>query len=180
MALVGGKARTTPRQLDSRYLSTHLGAEPPDPSSHWMPPITATPASDRRRGSRTKRLCERWGVGARPIRPLPNGDCHWSSRRGGHPPHLSQNRTCAARIRLLGTAGCEPRRRPGHDLNPSHNDAAGLFSRAAPEAAGEAARDALFEDFSCVSAGAGATCLLLTLTFGHTAVVSARAGCLAT
>ncbi len=35
-----------------------------------------------------------------------------SGSRGGCPPRLPQNRTCAVRIRLLGTAGCEPRRRP--------------------------------------------------------------------
>jgi len=35
-----------------------------------------------------------------------------SGSRGGCPPRLPQNRACAVHTRLLGTAGCEPRRRP--------------------------------------------------------------------
>jgi hypothetical protein len=42
-----------------------------------------------------------------------------SGSRGGCPPRLPQNRTYAVRIRLLGTAGCEPRRRPVIDLDSS-------------------------------------------------------------
>jgi hypothetical protein len=39
-----------------------------------------------------------------------------SGSRGGYPPRLPQNRTYAVRIRLLGTAGYDPRRRPVCDL----------------------------------------------------------------
>ena len=35
-----------------------------------------------------------------------------SGSRGGCPPRLPQNRACAVHTRLLGTAGCQPRRRP--------------------------------------------------------------------
>jgi putative transposase len=35
-----------------------------------------------------------------------------SGSRDGCPPRLPQNRACAVHTRLLGTAGCEPRRRP--------------------------------------------------------------------
>ena len=42
-----------------------------------------------------------------------------SGSRGGCPPRLPQNRTCAVRIRLFGAAGCEPRRRPVIDLDLS-------------------------------------------------------------
>ena len=42
-----------------------------------------------------------------------------SGSRGGCPPRLPQNRACAVRTRLLGTAGCEPRRRPVIDLDLS-------------------------------------------------------------
>ena len=35
-----------------------------------------------------------------------------SGSRGGYPPRLPQNRTYAVRIRLFGTAGYDPRRRP--------------------------------------------------------------------
>ena len=37
-----------------------------------------------------------------------------SGSRGGCPPRLPQNRACAVRTRLFGTAGCDPRRRPVH------------------------------------------------------------------
>ena len=51
----------------------------------------------------------------------PARDAHapMSGSRGGCPPRLPQNRTYAVRIRLLGTAGCEPRRRPVIDLDSS-------------------------------------------------------------
>ena len=39
-----------------------------------------------------------------------------SGSRGGCPPRLPQNRTYAGRIRLFGTAGYDPRRRPIRDL----------------------------------------------------------------
>jgi len=39
-----------------------------------------------------------------------------SSSRPGCPERLSQNRTSAVHIRLLGTAGFDPGGRPGHDL----------------------------------------------------------------
>jgi hypothetical protein len=39
-----------------------------------------------------------------------------SGSRGGYPPRLPQNRTYAVRIRLFGTAGYDPRRRPVCDL----------------------------------------------------------------
>jgi hypothetical protein len=42
-----------------------------------------------------------------------------SGSRGGCPPRLPQNRACAVHTRLLGTAGCEPRRRPCIDLDLS-------------------------------------------------------------
>ena len=42
-----------------------------------------------------------------------------SGSRGGCPPRLPQNRACAVRTRLLGTAGCEPRRQPVLDLDYS-------------------------------------------------------------
>ena len=44
-----------------------------------------------------------------------------SGSRGDHPPRLPQNRTCAVHIRLFGTAGCEPRRRPVCDLSGTAN-----------------------------------------------------------
>ena len=50
------------------------------------------------------------GVGDHNRRPVGSGS------RGGYPPRLPQNRTYAVRIRLLGTAGCYPRRRPVCDL----------------------------------------------------------------
>ena len=51
------------------------------------------------------------------IRGLPGGartDAHGdrSGSRGSYPPRLPQNRTYAVRIRLFGTAGYDPRRRP--------------------------------------------------------------------
>ncbi len=42
-----------------------------------------------------------------------------SSRRPGHPRRLSQNRTSAVHIRLVGAAGCDPRGRPVFDLDLS-------------------------------------------------------------
>ena len=38
------------------------------------------------------------------------------SRRPGRPGRLSQNRTCAVRIRLFRTPGCHPQGRPAYDL----------------------------------------------------------------
>ena len=50
---------------------------------------------------------------------LPAVKASLSGSRGGCSPRLPQNRTYAVRIRLLGTAGCEPRRRPVIDLDSS-------------------------------------------------------------
>ena len=50
-----------------------------------------------------------------------------SGSRGGLPlPRLPQNRACARRTRLLGTAGCEPRRRPLSTSTHSHSTSWGL------------------------------------------------------
>jgi hypothetical protein len=46
----------------------------------------------------------------------PGHASHTSGRHPGYPGHLPRNRTCAVRIRLFGTAGCHPRRRPVYDL----------------------------------------------------------------
>lgn len=46
----------------------------------------------------------------------PGHASHTSGRRPSRPGRLPQNRTCAVRIRLVGTTGCHPRRRPVYDL----------------------------------------------------------------
>ena len=50
------------------------------------------------------------------LRPIPPILSMRSGSRGGCPPRLPQNRTYAVRIRLFGTAGYDPRRRPVCDL----------------------------------------------------------------
>lgn len=77
------------------------------------------PRSDRPLG-RPFGSRERWRVrdadSAAEIHRYDLGARSESDSRGGCPPRLPQNRACAVRTRLFGTAGCEPRRRPVSDL----------------------------------------------------------------
>ncbi len=68
-----------------------------------------------------RRSCPRLVVGAinlhRGLSPPSRWSCRaYSGSRGGCPSRLPQNRTYDVRIRLLGTAGYDPRRRPVCDL----------------------------------------------------------------
>ena len=128
-SLIGGDVRCGSRPTP-RCNPPHVGAVSSpaqagvvlpvaDALPHEPPPLQPGSATTRRPPTATP------GEGLRPIHVSPSlrsgtatakGRLVRSGSRGGHPPQLPQNRTCVVHIRLFGTAGCKPRRRPGYDL----------------------------------------------------------------